>query len=204
PCYLRDWEMQVHFKIHGQGKKNLNGDGFAIWYTKDRMQPGPVFGSKDNFLGLGVFVDTYPNEEKQQETPIPFFPLRQRVFPYISAMVNNGSLTYDHDRDGRPTELGGCTAMVRNLNHDTFLVIRYVKRRLTVSSPGIKPWNEPGFDFWDLRLPPAEFPAFLPLFPDNHDIISLKLYQLTVERTPEEEKRDREVFLPVVDNLRLP
>ncbi|XP_074415404.1 VIP36-like protein isoform X4 [Zonotrichia albicollis] len=128
PCYLRDWEMQVHFKIHGQGKKNLNGDGFAIWYTKDRMQPGPVFGSKDNFLGLGVFVDTYPNEEKQQE----------RVFPYISAMVNNGSLTYDHDRDGRPTELGGCTAMVRNLHHDTFLVIRYVKRRLTVSlgAPG--------------------------------------------------------------------
>lgn len=49
-------------------------------------------------------------------------------------MVNNGSLTYDHDRDGRPTELGGCTAMVRNLNHDTFLVIRYVKRRLTVSA----------------------------------------------------------------------
>lgn len=40
PCYLRDWEMQVHFKIHGQGKKNLNGDGFAIWYTKDRMQQG--------------------------------------------------------------------------------------------------------------------------------------------------------------------
>ncbi|NWH67703.1 LMA2L protein, partial [Geococcyx californianus] len=40
--------------------------------------------------------------------------------------------------------------------------------------------------------------------PDNHDIISLKLYQLTVERTPEEEKRDREVYLPVVDNLKLP
>lgn len=56
----------------------------------------------------------------------------QRVFPYVSAMVNNGSFTYDHDRDGRPTELGGCTAMVRNLNHDTFLVIRYVKRRLTI------------------------------------------------------------------------
>ncbi|NXP72094.1 LMA2L protein, partial [Ramphastos sulfuratus] len=133
PCYLRDWEMQVHFKIHGQGKKNLNGDGFAIWYTKDRMQPGPVFGSKDNFLGLGVFVDTYPNEEKQQEAQKRrYSPGNQRVFPYISAMVNNGSLTYDHERDGRPTELGGCTAMVRNLNHDTFLVIRYVKRRLTV------------------------------------------------------------------------
>ncbi|EAW71342.1 lectin, mannose-binding 2-like, isoform CRA_b, partial [Homo sapiens] len=122
PCFLRDWELQVHFKIHGQGKKNLHGDGLAIWYTKDRMQPGPVFGNMDKFVGLGVFVDTYPNEEKQQE----------RVFPYISAMVNNGSLSYDHERDGRPTELGGCTAIVRNLHYDTFLVIRYVKRHLTI------------------------------------------------------------------------
>lgn len=32
--------MQVHFKIHGQGKKNLNGDGLAIWYSKERMQKG--------------------------------------------------------------------------------------------------------------------------------------------------------------------
>lgn len=30
----------MHFKIHGQGKKNLNGDGLAIWYTKERMQKG--------------------------------------------------------------------------------------------------------------------------------------------------------------------
>ncbi|XP_010561322.1 PREDICTED: VIP36-like protein [Haliaeetus leucocephalus] len=198
PCYLRDWEMQVHFKIHGQGKKNLNGDGFAIWYTKDRMQPGPVFGSKDNFLGLGVFVDTYPNEEKQQE----------RVFPYISAMVNNGSLTYDHDRDGRPTELGGCTAMVRNLNHDTFLVIRYVKRRLTVliDIDGKHEWRD-CIDVPGVRLPRGYYFGTSSVtgdLSDNHDIISLKLYQLTVERTPEEEKRDREVYLPVVDNLKLP
>uniref|UniRef100_A0A8C0Z837 L-type lectin-like domain-containing protein n=1 Tax=Cyanistes caeruleus TaxID=156563 RepID=A0A8C0Z837_CYACU len=51
PCYLRDWEMQVHFKIHGQGKKNLNGDGFAIWYTKDRMQPGKGCGDTWGHLG---------------------------------------------------------------------------------------------------------------------------------------------------------
>lgn len=80
----------MHFKIHGQGKKNLNGDGLAIWYSKERMQKGeccgpgrpragatntlclchftgPVFGNMDNFTGLGVFVDTYPNEEKHLE-----------------------------------------------------------------------------------------------------------------------------------------
>ncbi len=32
--------MHVQFKIHGSGKKNLNGDGFAIWYTKERLQLG--------------------------------------------------------------------------------------------------------------------------------------------------------------------
>lgn len=46
PCYLRDWELRLQFKIHGEGKKNLNGDGLAIWLTKERMQIGtrsPIF-----------------------------------------------------------------------------------------------------------------------------------------------------------------
>ncbi|XP_057596701.1 VIP36-like protein isoform X2 [Hippopotamus amphibius kiboko] len=198
PCFLRDWELQVHFRIHGQGKKNLHGDGLAIWYTKDRMQPGPVFGNMDKFVGLGVFVDTYPNEEKQQE----------RVFPYVSAMVNNGSLRYDHERDGRPTELGGCTAIVRNLHYDTFLVIRYVKRHLTIMMDidGKHEWRDcievPG-----VRLPRGYYFGTSSItgdLSDNHDIISLKLFELTVERTPEEEKLHRDVFLPSVDNMKLP
>lgn len=51
-------------------------------------------------------------------------------------MVNNGSLTYDHSKDGRWTELAGCTADLRNQNHDTFLAIRYSRGRLTVSCGG--------------------------------------------------------------------
>lgn len=29
----------------------------------DAIPPGPVFGSKDNFHGLAIFLDTYPNDE---------------------------------------------------------------------------------------------------------------------------------------------
>lgn len=36
---------------------------------------------------------------------------------------------------------------------------------------------------------------------DNHDIISMKVYQLTVERTPEEQEEE-EVTIPTVDNVR--
>lgn len=40
PCFLKDWEMHVHFKVHGAGKKNLHGDGIALWYTRDRLVQG--------------------------------------------------------------------------------------------------------------------------------------------------------------------
>nr|XP_014332439.1 PREDICTED: VIP36-like protein isoform X3 [Bos mutus] len=137
-----------------------------------------------------------------------YSPGVQRVFPYISAMVNNGSLSYDHERDGRPTELGGCTAIVRNLHYDTFLVIRYVKRHLTIMMDidGKHEWRDcievPG-----VRLPRGYYFGTSSItgdLSDNHDVISLKLFELTVERTPEEEKLHRDVFLPSVDNMKLP
>ncbi|KAJ3605687.1 hypothetical protein NHX12_027731 [Muraenolepis orangiensis] len=187
PCHLKDWEMQVHFKIHGQGKKNLNGDGMAIWYTKERMQKGPVFGNKDNFTGLGVFVDTYPNEEKHLEAQKKRYSSRtQRIFPFVLAMVGNGSTEYDHERDGRPTELGGCNAMVRNLKHDTFLFIRYIRRRLTVmiDIDGQHEWRD-CLDVPGVRLPQGYYfgaSAITGDLSDNHDVVSLKLYQLTVDR----------------------
>jgi mannose-binding lectin 2 len=57
---MHNWEMIVHFSVHGTGK-NLFGDGFAMWYTKEVGELGPVFGSKDYFTGLAVFFDTYSN-----------------------------------------------------------------------------------------------------------------------------------------------
>lgn len=70
--------------------------------------------------------------------------LFQRVFPYISVMVNNGSLSYDHSKDGRWTELAGCTADFRNRDHDTFLAVRYSRGRLTVSGREGRLWGGSG------------------------------------------------------------
>nr|BCG29661.1 lectin, mannose-binding 2-like a precursor isoform 2 [Danio rerio] len=197
PCHLSDWELQVHFRVHGQGKKNLNGDGLAVWYTKERMQRGPVFGNRDFFTGLGVFVDTYPNEEK----------LLERIFPYVLAMVGNGSISYDHDRDGRPTELGGCNAMVRNQKHETFLFIRYVRRRLTVMMDidGQHEWRD-CLDVPGVRLPQGFYfgaSAVTGDLSDNHDLISMKLYQLTILRSKQEDEEQEEVLVPSVDNIDL-
>ncbi|XP_056888184.1 VIP36-like protein [Takifugu flavidus] len=195
PLFLRDWELKVHFKIHGVGKKNFNGDGLAIWLTRDRMQNGPVFGNMNQFTGLGVFIDTYPNADR----------LHDRSYPYISVMLGNGTLTYDHDRDGRATELGGCTALVRNSIYDTFLLIRYSRNRLKlmVNVDGTQEWKECA-DISGLHLPTGYFLGASSAtgdLSDNHDIISLKLYQLTVQRSAEEE--EEEVTIPRVDNINL-
>lgn len=60
PVNVKNWDLQVHFKVHGKGK-DLFGDGFVIWYAKDRLQNGPVFGNNDFFHGLAIILDTYSN-----------------------------------------------------------------------------------------------------------------------------------------------
>lgn len=69
----------------------------AIWITKERATPGPVFGSTDRFEGLGIFIDTYKNARPGL------------VFPYVMAMLGNSSTTYDKDHDGNANELAGCS-----------------------------------------------------------------------------------------------
>lgn len=83
------------FQIHGSGV--LHGDGMAIWLTKERATPGVVFGSTDNFNGLGIFIDTYKNSRQGI------------VFPYVMGMLGNGSVSYDKNHDGKDNELGGCS-----------------------------------------------------------------------------------------------
>lgn len=69
----------------------------AIWVTKQRATSGVVFGSTDRFDGLGIFIDTYKNHRPGT------------IFPYVMAMVGNGSTTYDKDNDGKANELAGCS-----------------------------------------------------------------------------------------------
>lgn len=69
----------------------------AIWITEQRASPGTVFGHADKFKGLGIFIDTYKNHRPGT------------VFPYVSAMLGNGTETYDKDNDNKGTELMGCS-----------------------------------------------------------------------------------------------
>lgn len=188
PCSVRNWELQVHFKVHGKGK-DLYGDGFAIWYAKDRMIPGAVFGNMDYFQGLAVILDTYSNHNGPHN----------HQHPYISGMVNNGSLHYDHDRDGTHTQLAGCEAKFRNLDHDTHIRIRYERDVLTVSTDieNKAAWKE-CLSVQGVRLPTGYYfgmTAGTGDLSDTHDIMSIRLYELDLPDDPKEEE-DRSQISP--------
>lgn len=188
PCYVRNWELQVQFSIYGKGKE-LYGDGMALWYAKEPLQSGEVFGSQEMFHGLGVFLDTYANQNGPHN----------HGHPYISAMINNGTLKYDHDRDGTHTEVAGCETKFRGSDHDTHISIRYERDILTVSTDieGKKAWKE-CFKVQGVRLPTGYYlgaTATTGDLSDNHDIISMKLYELDVQEEPKDEE-DRSKISP--------
>ncbi|RWS30714.1 lectin-like protein [Leptotrombidium deliense] len=171
PLRPRHWEIRIHFKIHGHGKE-IFGDGMAFWYVKDPMLQGNVFGYTDYFDGLGVFLDTYANQNGAHN----------HGHPYISAMINNGSLHYDHDRDGTHTEIAGCESKFRGVQHETVISIEYLNDVLTVSTDieGHEKF-EKCFSVDNVILPTGYFigvSATTGDLSDNHDIISIKTYEL--------------------------
>uniref|UniRef100_A0A6A7FUG1 VIP36-like protein n=3 Tax=Hirondellea gigas TaxID=1518452 RepID=A0A6A7FUG1_9CRUS len=188
PCRVRYWEVQIQFKVHGRGKE-LFGDGFAFWYVKDPMQSGHVFGSKDYFTGLVIVADTYSNHNSAHK----------HGHPYVSAMINNGTQHYDHDRDGTHTQLGGCQSKFRNLDHDTHISIKYIKDTLTVSTSieNTRVFKE-CFTVKGVQLPTGYYfgvSAATGDLADNHDIVSIKAYDL-VSLEGDEVLEDRSQVVP--------
>lgn len=97
-------------------------------------------------------------------------------------MVNNGTLSYDHDRDGTHTQLAGCEAKFRNLEYETHISIKYLNEELTVYTDieNKNQWKE-CFKSTKVKLPTGYYlgaSATTGDLSDNHDIISLKFYEL--------------------------
>lgn len=97
-------------------------------------------------------------------------------------MVNNGSLTYDHDRDGTLTQIAGCEGKFRNLDHDTHISIQYINNKLIVRTD-LENKNEWKlcFESNNVLLPTGYYfgaSATTGDLSDNHDIISFKFYEL--------------------------
>lgn len=190
PVWSRDWELMVSFKVSGT-TGDLFGDGMALWYVSEPNQMGPVFGGKDYFRGMAIFLDTYSNHNGPHG----------HGHPFISAMVSDGSHHYDHDKDGTHTQLGGestgCEAKFRNKDHDTQLLVRYVGDTLSIYTDILNKgeWKL-CMSVENVQLPTGYYlgmSAATGDLSDNHDIVSVKMFEQEfsrVEKLGEPNRRD--------------
>ncbi|KAG0308672.1 hypothetical protein BGZ98_007245 [Dissophora globulifera] len=166
PLFVPHFEVEFEFRVAGKGT-GIVGDGFAMWLTKERAEPGPVFGNRDRFEGLGIFFDTYAN------TP------QSHSFPYVMAMVGDGQTSYDNAHDGNANKLGGCQADFRDKNVPTKARITFnVKTGILNLKLQTTAWDHwvDCFTLQDIKLPSSfylGFTAHTGEVHDTHDIIGV-------------------------------
>ena len=112
------WEVELIFRVTGRGR--IGADGLAFWYTSSKgAYNGTVFGSSDMWNGLGIFFDSFDNDNKHNN-------------PYIMAVLNDGTKTFDHTNDGTTQLSAGCLRDFRNKPFATRAKIEYYQNTLTV------------------------------------------------------------------------
>ncbi|KAJ2719593.1 hypothetical protein GGI07_005120 [Coemansia sp. Benny D115] len=178
------WKVDFEFRIGGKGGY-LYGDGLGFFVTKERATPGPVFGNRDYFNGLGVFFDTYPNGR------------HDFTVPFVMGMLGDGKTPYDGAHDGDANRLGMCEAYFRNLKQNSKASITYLKGEFVNVQLQLQPQDKwiNCFTITNVTLPAGSYLGFTALtgdISDNHDIISVKAETLR----PEALKNYHMPFLP--------
>uniref|UniRef100_F1L835 VIP36-like protein n=1 Tax=Ascaris suum TaxID=6253 RepID=F1L835_ASCSU len=125
PIPFRSWEVEITFKIYGSDA-GQSGEGMAFWYVEQSTRRGRAFGFPDVFRGLGVFIDT----SEDDVTDINHY------HPFISALVNNGTIQYAHDAFGTYSQLGGedggCYAPLLSEEKPSRMLVRYAAHTLSI------------------------------------------------------------------------
>ncbi|XP_043933124.1 protein ERGIC-53-like [Protopterus annectens] len=167
---FENWEVEMAFSISGMLR--IGADGLAIWFTKERGPNGPVYGAADNWDGVGIFFDTYDNDDNGNN-------------PIVLVVGNNGRLTYNHLNDGATQSLGSCIRDFRNRHYPVRARITYYKKTLSVAvNPGLAD-TEYAYESCavvnDMILPKVGYfgvSAATGSLADDHDVLSFLTFSL--------------------------
>lgn len=189
PFAADSFQLDLTFHIHGNLK--LNADGMALWLTEAPSPIGDVFGARGDYVGLGVFVDTFRNGATGH-------------FPYVNAQIGTGSTFYNKYDDGMSTQLAGCTAKSllnpssgKTLMRVTYLKSGYLSVEFNYNPDEADYWHN-CFTVYDVQLPEMKYlglSAETGQLSESVDILESHLYALY--------DSDGETFLESMDRTRL-
>jgi len=175
----------------------------AFWYTTQPGVEGPVFGSADKWNGLGLFFDSFDNDNKRNN-------------PYISFMNNDGSQAYDHENDGMSQALGGCLRDYRNKPHPVRAKIEYYKNTITLMVHNGLTNSDKDFEMCarveNVHLPQRGYfglSAATGGLADDHDVLKFLVTSIrgkdemgTLDSNREEEERFQQEFREYQDKTK--
>ncbi|KAF9329012.1 hypothetical protein BG006_007901 [Podila minutissima] len=170
PNQFKEWEVEFSFKAFGQS--TVGGKGLAFWYTQDRAVEGPVFGSKDQWKGLGVFMDTSD-------------PANQRSNSVIYGIMNDGSKPFPTNPVANGNSFGGCLRDYKNSPNPVVVRVSYVGQTLRVAVDTINRGRKmiTCFEQKDILLPAGyhfgiSAEAGEHGSPDDHDLYSFEVFEV--------------------------
>ncbi|CAG0894759.1 unnamed protein product [Cyprideis torosa] len=165
-----NWEVELVFRVTGRGR--VGADGLAFWFVENKGVDGPVFGAPDYWKGLGVFFDSFDNDNKKNN-------------PYIMGIVNDGTFAYNHAGDGKDQQLGGCMRDYRNKPFPVRAKIQFYQGVLTVWFNNGVTNDERAYELCfrheAVHLPPAGYfgiSAATGGLADDHDVLKFLTYSL--------------------------
>ncbi|XP_021357046.1 protein ERGIC-53-like [Mizuhopecten yessoensis] len=185
------WSVEMVFKVTGRGR--VGADGMALWFTEQKGVEGPVFGSNDQWKGLGLFLDSFDNDGQHNN-------------PYVMAMVNDGTMNYDHQSDGLQQQAGGCLRDFRNKPYPVRIKVEYYNNILTVFFNNGLTSNKDDFELClrqeNIHLPKSGYfgiSAATGGLADDHDVLAFLTHSLIdtdkqpdMQQVPEQEKQKYE------------
>ncbi|KAG0162672.1 hypothetical protein DFQ30_001540 [Apophysomyces sp. BC1015] len=111
-----EWEVEISFMVSGSYLHS--GRGLAFWYTKENKVDGPIFGSKDKWDGLSIWLDS---ANPKTHTPTTMVILNDGT----KAMASGGVDPTKH-------MLGSCSIDYRNTGSTAYLKVVHKDNTLSV------------------------------------------------------------------------
>eukprot|EP00127_Corallochytrium_limacisporum_P003569 Clim_evm52s150 gene=Clim_evmTU52s150 len=111
PFRYEYFQIDVQFRV--RGKSSDGAGGIAIWLTDEPQGLGNLFGGREEYSGMGVFIDTF-NDEDRADTP------------RIATVLNEESRELDPNSDLADVWNGFCGKVpIRNTQEKATVRISY-------------------------------------------------------------------------------
>ncbi|KAF9427026.1 hypothetical protein BGZ94_005631 [Podila epigama] len=187
----KEWE--VEFSVRAQGRGNTGGRGFAFWYTKEHTEEGPVFGNRDKWTGLGLFMDTSDPANQVRAAH------RIRTNSLVYGLVNNGTQEFPTNVASITNFARGCMRDYRNTPNPVVVRVSYITKTLKVSIDTVNKGRQMihCYEQSDVDLPTGYYfgisaESSSVTMPDDHDLYTFEVHEVNPKAPAKKNLRPHE------------